>query len=224
MKLWKVALLGALVMVSLTAVNMVNAADAPKADANGWYTLFNGESLDGWKFSDEPGSFVLEDGAIKVAGNRSHLYYVGPVNEHDFTDFEFEADVMTKPGANSGVYIHTRYQKTRWPDWGHEVQVNQTQGDRVKTGSLYDIKDALNLEMPVKDNEWFKLRIVVEGKNIKTFVNGKPIIDWTESEDYKPAKHHSGRFVGHGTFCLQAHDPGSVIYYKNIRVKPNDKK
>ncbi len=221
MKFWKIALLGAIVVATSAMAGSTFAADNDKSE-DGWYSLFDGKSLDGWKFSDDPGSFKVEDGKIVVAGHRSHLYYVGPVNNHDFEDFEFEADVMTKPGANSGVYFHTRYQPTRWPDWGHEVQVNQTHGDSVKSCSLYDI--APFREIVAKDNEWYTMRIVVKGKNVKTYIDGKLIVDYTESEDYKASKGHPGRYVGHGTFCLQAHDPKSVIYFKNIRVKPIEKK
>ena len=40
---------------------------------NGWISLFDGKSLDGWRASDKPGTFSVEDGAIKVAGPTSHL-------------------------------------------------------------------------------------------------------------------------------------------------------
>lgn len=77
---------------------------------NGWISLFDGKSLNGWKFSEKPGTFKIEDGSIVVNGPRSHLYYDGPVMNHNFKNFEVKAQVMTKPGSNSGFYFHTAYQ------------------------------------------------------------------------------------------------------------------
>ena len=54
-------------------------------------------------------------------------------------DFHFKADVMTKPGSNGGIFFHTQYQDKGWPV-GHEAQINQTQKDPVKTGSVYIVK------------------------------------------------------------------------------------
>src|SRR5258705_13984544 len=56
--------------------------------AAGWQLLFNGVRLDGWKASDKPGTFSVANGQIVVRGPTSHLFYLGPVQHHDFTDFE----------------------------------------------------------------------------------------------------------------------------------------
>jgi hypothetical protein len=50
-------------------------------------------------------------------------------------------------------------------------------------------------------------------------VNGKQVVDYTEPEGYRHPR-YSGRDIDHGTFALQAHDPGSVVYYRNIWVRP----
>ncbi|HYR59548.1 MAG TPA: DUF1080 domain-containing protein [Chthoniobacteraceae bacterium] len=190
------------------------AADSP---GKGWQSLFDGKTLDGWKASEGPGTFVVENGEIIVHGKRSHLFYLGPVHDHDFKNFELKADVMTRQGANSGVYFHTEWQEKGFPDKGFEVQVNNTHKDPKKTAGLYDIKDTF--EAPAKDDEWFTLSIKVEGKHVITKVNDKVITDYTEPDDYQPAPKHSGRKIDHGTFALQGHDPGSEVHFKNIFVK-----
>jgi hypothetical protein len=184
---------------------------------DGWISLFDGKSLEGWKANEKPETFSVKDGEIVVKGERSHLFYVGPVNDHDFKNFEFKADIMTKPSANSGVYFHTEFQPSGWPAKGYEIQVNNTHGDPKKTAGIYAVKD--NLVAPAKDNEWFTLEIKVEGKHIITKVDGKVISDYTEEENVK-RKDMPGRVIDHGTFALQGHDPGSEIHYKNIFVKP----
>ena len=195
------------------------ACAALAADSgDGWQTLFNGQSLDGWKASDAPGTFSVADGELVVHGPRSHLFYEGPVLNHDFKNFELKCEVMAKAGANSGVYFHTQWQETGWPDAGFEVQVNNTHKDPKKTAGLYDIKD--NFEAPAKDDEWFTMTIKVEGKHVVTMVNDKVITDYVEPDDFQPSPKHLGRKIDHGTFAIQGHDPGSEVHYKNIRVKP----
>lgn len=185
-------------------------------DADGWYTLFNGENLDGWKFSEDPGSFSVEDGMIVVNNKRSHLFYDGPVENHDFTNFEFQAEVMTQPGANSGIYFHTEFQQEGWPAKGYEIQVNNSHTDWRRTGSIYAIQDLK--EVPTKDNEWYTEYIKVEGKTITVKLNGETVNEFTEPSEANPE--NPGRRISSGTFCLQAHDPNSVVYYRNIRVRP----
>src|SRR5690348_13159481 len=135
----------------------------------GWISLFNGQSLDGWKVSENPQTFSVEDGSIKVAGPRSHLYYDGAVSNHVFKNFELKMQVMTKPGSNSGVYFHTEYQAKGFPDKGFEVQVNNSHTDWKRTAGLYDIVDTRDVN--VGDNEWFTLYINVQGKHVITKIN-----------------------------------------------------
>jgi hypothetical protein len=183
---------------------------------DGWFSLFNGKNLDNWKFNDKEGTFKVEDGMIVVNGERSHLFYDGPVQNHDFTNFELKADIMTTPNSNSGVYFHTEFQPEGWPDKGYEVQVNNSHGDWRRTGGLYGIADLK--EVPTKDNEWFNMHIIVTGKHIVVKLNDKTVVDYTEPENVN-YEDFPGRKITHGTFCLQGHDPDSKVYYKNIMVK-----
>jgi hypothetical protein len=193
---------------------------APKAPVlgEGWLSLFDGRSLDGWQAAENPGSFSVRDGMIVVSGPRAHLYYMGDVQKHDFKNFEFRADVMTTPGSNSGIYIHTRYQESDWPRQGYEVQVNHSHADPKKTGSLYDVQNVM--QSPAEDKVWFTEQIVVRGKRIITKVNDKTLVDYTEPENPQRPEGWEGRRLSSGTFALQAHDPKSKVYFANIMVKP----
>jgi len=183
-----------------------------------WQSLFDGETLNGWQASENKDTFSVKDGMIVVDGPRSHLFYVGPVNDANFTDFEFKADVMTKPSANSGIYFHTEYQETGWPSKGFECQVNSTHSDRRKTGGLYAVEDVMD-DAPSTDDQWFHYYIRVEGKHVIIKIDDETTVDWTQPEDYTPPRGMSGRMIGEGTIALQGHDPKSVIYYKNIMVR-----
>ena len=176
----------------------------------GWISLFDGKSLNGWKINENPATFKVEDGAIVVNGDRGHLFYDGTVMNHNFKNFEYKAKVMTTPGSNSGMYIHTEFQAEGWPAKGYEIQVNNSHTDWRRTGSVYAIQDVK--EAPAKDNEWFTQSITVQGKKITVKVNDKIINEYTE-----PAE---GGKLSSGTFALQGHDPKSKVYYKDIMVKP----
>jgi hypothetical protein len=206
-------------ITALSVAALVTFAGAllPAQDA-GWVSLFDGKTLDGWKVGENAASFTVADGAIVVNGPRAHLFYVGPVQNHDFKNFEFKADVMTTPGSNSGIYIHTAYQEGGWPSKGYEIQVNNSHTDPKRTAGVYAIKD--NMEAPAKDGEWFTMQIVVKGKQITTMVNGKTIVDYTEPDGVQRPADMAARVLSSGTFALQGHDPKSKVFYKNIMVKP----
>jgi hypothetical protein len=191
------------------------ALTARAADDDGWVSLFNGKNLDGWKASENKDSWSVEDGKIVCDGPRSHLFYVG--DEKPFKNFEFQAEVMTTPGSNSGIYFHTKYQETGWPKFGHEAQVNITHGDPKKSGSLYGTVDVSN--PPAKDNEWHTQTVIVRGQQIVIKINDTTVVDYQEPEDKKPFSGDFERRLGSGTFALQAHDPKSKVYFKNLKVK-----
>jgi hypothetical protein len=193
-------------------------ASAASVAQDGWVSIFNGNNLDGWKVGENASSFKVVDGTIQVAGPRAHLFYDGPVKNHMFKNFEFRAQVKTKPGANSGIYIHTTYQEGGWPSKGYEIQVNNSHTDWKRTGSLYDIQDVK--ETYVKDDEWYTEYIKVEGKHITIKINDKTVVDYEETDADKRPEGMKNRILSSGTFALQAHDPKSVIFYKDIQVRP----
>ena len=68
---------------------------------------------------------------------------------------------------------------------------------------------------PAKDNEWFEYHIIVRGKRVIVKINGETTADYREPDNLK----QGSRRISSGTFALQAHDPGSKVLYKNLRVK-----
>jgi len=195
----------------------ISCSHSKKVTSSGWISLFDGKTLNGWRASETPGTFKVIDGSIVVEGPRSHLFYDGPILNHNFKNFEFKAQVKTMPGANSGIYFHTAYQQEGFPDKGYEVQVNNSHTDWRRTGSLYAIEDIK--EVYVKDNEWFELYFTVQGKRVIIKINGKTVVDYTEPANVIRTT-LPGRLISNGTFALQGHDPKSKTYFKDILVKP----
>lgn len=202
----------------------ITFSSSATADHHEWHSLFDGRTLMGWQSNPEhPEAFSIEDGAIKVQGERSHLFYVGTVNGADFQDFELKAKVKTMPKANAGIYFHTKYQEEGWPSVGYEAQVNTSHGDPRKTGSLYAVQDVDAEKLAstgATDGEWFDYHIRVYGKQVTININGKKVVEYTQPENPERSKDMKGRVLKSGTFALQAHDPGSLAYFKDILVRP----
>ncbi|NOT75989.1 MAG: DUF1080 domain-containing protein [Cyclobacteriaceae bacterium] len=177
---------------------------------NEWVSLFDGKSFDGWKLSEHPETFKIENGLIAVHGERAHMFYDGAFMNHDFRNFEFKATIKTTPGSNSGIFILSEFQPEGWPSKGFEIQVNNSHTDWRKTGSVYAVQDVK--EVFVKDDEWFTMHIKVVGKTITVSVNDKVINTYTEGDTDKSK-------FRRGTIALQGHDPKSIVYYKDVMIK-----
>jgi Domain of Unknown Function (DUF1080) len=190
-----------------------------------WIKLFDGHSLNGWRASEHKSSWTVSNGMLTANGPRSHLFYVGPVHGADFKNFDLEVELTTQPDCNSGVYFHTAYQESGFPEKGFEVQVNNTaRGDagyleRKKTGSLYGLRNMYKQLVP--DQKPFRMAIAVRGKNVQIRLNGELLVDYVEpSPPIIPTGGEKYRFLDHGTFALQCHNDGSRVAYKSVRVRP----
>jgi hypothetical protein len=203
-----------IVLIGLAACSAAKKAGT----ADGWISLFDGTSLNGWKASENPSTFSVDSGMIIVHGPRAHLFYTGPQRNGDFKNFEFKATVMTTPGSNSGLFIHTAYQETGWPSKGYEVQVNNSHTDWRRTGSLYAVDDVRDVY--VKDDEWYTEYIKVQGKHITIKINDKTVVDYNEPDSVAQKIPLGGKRLSSGTFALQGHDPASKVYYKEVLVRP----
>jgi hypothetical protein len=207
-----------LLYIALATVCLTAFSPSKNTTGKDWVSLFDGKTLNNWKVGEGAETFSIENGAIKVNGNRAHLFYMGDVMNHNFKNFEFKARVMTTPGSNSGIYFHTEYQETGWPAKGYEVQVNNSHTDWKRTGSLYNIVDVK--ETYVKDNEWYLEQIMVKGKRVIVKINDIVVVDYTEPANPLRSEGEVLRRISSGTFALQGHDPKSKVYFKDIMVRP----
>jgi hypothetical protein len=202
----------------------VVAAEPAPSERDGWRSLFDGTSLQGWRASENPNSFQVVEGAIVADGPRAHLFYSGDVEAAHFQDFEFRAEVRPEAGANSGIFFHTGYQETGFPERGYEAQINNAAPlrggyiEHKKTGSLYGVRN--QYKSLVQDGQWFTLHIAVRGRRVQIRVNETPIVDFQEPGSAPIDPQHPGRRLSSGTFALQCHDPQSKVAFRNIQVRP----
>lgn len=164
--------------------------------------MFDGKTLEGWKASERPENWKVEDGAIVGRGERSHLFWTREQCEN----CEFRATVKINKGGNSGMYFRAQSIEPGWPK-GYEAQVNTSHSDPVKTGSLYNIVKVL--EKLVPEDTWFTQHIIADGNHIIIKVNDKVVVDHIEEKN----------LYSKGYLALQQHDPGSVVMYKGLMFR-----
>ncbi|HCS54562.1 DUF1080 domain-containing protein [Rubinisphaera sp.] len=203
-------------LILVATVSLLSMTSTLQAGEDGWVSLMDGKTFEGWKINENSDSWKIEDGAFTCQGERSHLFYVG--DDKPFKNFEFQCQVKTEPNSNGGIYFHTKYQDDGWPKGGFECQVNNTyEKDPKKTASIYAVSNIL-YDSPAVDNEWFDYKIIVKGNHVQTLINDKVCVDYYEPQGAKPGQDFE-RVLSSGTFALQAHDPGSKVYFREIKVK-----
>lgn len=179
-----------------------STANPPQADKDGYYSLFDGKTLDGWKANERPESWKVVDGAIAGDGPASHLFWM--VRECD--NCEFRAEVRLNHSGNSGMYIRTAF----GPDFpkGYEAQVENTSPDPQKTGSLYGFSKVT--DQLIADDTWWTQDVTAIGKHIVIKINGKIVTDFIDEKDTYTK----------GYLALQQHNQGSVVQFRNLMMRP----
>lgn len=235
-------------MTSLAIATLTLALVTPSNQADGWIKLFNGRDLAGWQLPVPVGGFKsietkldgnrpvallgtpvsgepvtlwrVENGLLIGGGPMTHLFS----ERGDFADFHLKVVVKVNNGGNSGIFFRSGMRPGI--PVGYEAQVNATHRDRVKSGSLYP-NGAYGLnkfgeKYLVMDkaahgpDEFFTEEVICEGARIRILVNGKQTVDFTDTYDH-PAR-QTGFKSGH--IAIQAHDPGSIMTFKSIDIKP----
>ena len=172
--------------------------------------LFNGKDLTGWiiygteKWYVEDGLLISESGPDKEYG------YLG--TEKSYQDFEINLEFKQEDNGNSGVFIRSTVDGTKVSGWQVEVAPpgNDTGGIYESYGRGWLIKPDPAKDKALKFGEWNKMKIVVKGGRVTSYVNGQMMVDY-EDDKIKEGK---------GGVLLQIHDGGGIkVYWRNIVLK-----
>jgi hypothetical protein len=184
--------------------NWIARQRTPEADPGGWTTIFDGRSIEGWR-SSGGAAWTLENGALVGRGPAGHLF--SP--RADYRDVEVAARVRIHDGGNSGLYARAAFGEG-WPQ-GYEAQVNSTFGDPQRTGGVYDLARVGAQLVPAE--VWCDLRFRLEdgadGTRLRVWVNGVLTGDVVDAQRRHAAGH----------VALQQHHEGSVVEWRDIRVR-----
>ena len=107
---------------------------------------------------------------------------------------------------------------------GFEVQIQDDADAFHRTGSIYSYASAANLPPPSAGG-WRTMIITLQGELVLVELDGKPITrfdaaakDIPKRTKWSEPKRDAARPT-HGYIGLQTHDPGEVVYFKEVSVR-----
>ena len=197
-----------------------------KEQADGWISLFDGETLTGWGATGNDEGWVVDDGSILCTVQGGQYLYT----EDQFDNFTLALDFKTEPNVNSGIFI-------RWADLnrpvqtGLEIQILDTHGKDPATkhdcGALYDaLEPTRNACKPA--GEWNEMRITCDDSLVIVEMDGEEIVradlDLWDTPHQNPDGSRNKFGVALKDFPRGGHigiqDHGGKIWCRNIKVKP----
>lgn len=172
--------------------------------------LFNGENLEGWKIYGTEKWYVEDGLLVSESGPDKGYGYLG--TEENYEDFEITLEFKQEANGNSGVFIRSTVDGTMVSGW--QVEVAPPGSD---TGGIYEsygrgwlIKPAPEKDEALKFGDWNKMRIVVKGDNVTSYLNGVEMVNFSDEKIGD----------GKGGILLQIHDGGGIkVYWRNIVLK-----
>ena len=188
-----------------------NSVLSPEEQAEGWIALFDGETLDGWVImGDNQDAFEAGDGTMR---------WVEPggwwIRTHDrYENFTLRLEWRIEEGGNSGIFL-------RAPRTGRTSKISmefQLLGDygvgasAWGTGSIYAVvAPTENASRPPM--EWNEVEITLDGDLLVGILNGVEVLNVDLDADPELRYRTRRGYIG-----LQDH--GSVVEFRNIRLKP----
>ncbi len=173
---------------------------AGKAE-EGFVSLFDGKTLDGWHLMNGA-KFVVEDGVIKHNEGLGWLR-----SDKEYADFIVRLEFrFMKPKQDGGVFLRSVKEGKNWPDQKYEVQVENTRRMAMIFGANHDLNVELVQKVLRPDGEWNEYDIKIVGSRIEVRLNGELVTTSNSADALK-----------RGYLGLQGEN--GVHEYRNIRIK-----
>jgi hypothetical protein len=200
-------------------------------DNDGWVSLFDGKTLNGWIQKNGTATYRVEEGAIlgTTAKGSPNSFLC---TEKEYGDFELEFEVkLFDNELNSGVQIRSQTKPAKGKEKfgrvnGPQVEIEASGSKGAESGYIYweacggwmTPKAKLKPHKNFKDGEWNAYRIVAKGARIQTWINGAAIEDLTDEAKFKS---HPKGFIGLQVHGVKDRGPFRVAWRK-IRIKELD--
>ncbi len=219
------AVLAASALLSPAADNQLTAAEK----SAGWQLLFDGKTMNGWRTyaAKPPGGWEVVDGTLhaiaKVKGSEL-------ITEKKYRDFEFAWEWKIPVAGNNGVKYFVTEARTKSP--GHEYQMLDDVGHpdgkigaHRQTASFYEVLPPAADKPLRKPGEWNQSKIVVRGKTVEHWLNGKNVLTYelgSEAVKAGIAKSKFSKDAGFGDkidghIMLTYHQDD--CWYRNVKIR-----
>ena len=205
----------------------------PRAE-EGFVSLFDGKTLEGWEKHSGTAEYRVENGAIigkTVAGTGNTFL----CTTRKYGDFILELEFKVDPSMNSGIQFRSNYytedteieiagKKKKFPAdrvHGYQFEIDPSPRsysggvyDEARRGWLFDLKNNEAARQAFKQGDWNVARIECRGDHLQTFINGVPAADFKDA------------MTAEGVIALQVHGIGKKtealgkeVMWRNIRLK-----
>ena len=169
----------------------------PESLAQGWISLFDGETLFGWKAQTDV-DWTASEGAIKATRGEMGLLRT----TSQFSDYELRVEFKASAATNSGVFLRTSPNPKNPATDCYEVNIAPADNP-FPTCSVVARK---KVAPEITHDRWNKLRIIVAGDRGQVFLNGESVNEFATGD------------LGLGFIGLQFRE--SEIQFRNIFLRP----
>lgn len=219
------------IRVMLASVVMLSFVASLQAE-DGWVSLFDGKTLEGWTQKNGTAKYSVEDGTIRGVTNEGSPNSFLCSNK-DYGDFELEFEVKVHDQLNSGCQIRSKTKETQGKGknnkvgrvYGPQVEIEASGSGGAEAGYVYGeatgrgwltSKEDLKPHKLMQDGEWNHFRIVAKGPHIQTWINGKQVSDLTDKAIYET---HPKGFIGLQVHGIKAGTGPFDVAWRKIRIK-----
>ena len=193
------------VLISLTILALLCSFAPPRKQQS----LFNGKDLNGWtvygteKWYVDKGNLVCESGPAKEYGYLATNKF--------YKDFDLTVEFLQESNGNSGIFFRSTIEGTKISGWQCEVAPKGSDSGGIYEsygrGWLVQIPDEKeNILIP---GNWNKMRLMVKGDRVQTWLNDEPMVDLTDEKIGK----------ANGSIALQIHSGGGIkVRWRNMII------
>ncbi len=197
-----------LITIGLLVVVFTVAGCSHLPFSKGWVTLIDGEKgLENWNRSGGA-NWRAEGGAI-VADKSTTKGSSFLVTKNSYKDFEIRAEFYAESNTNSGIFIRCSDPSKITSANAYEVNIWDTRPDpSYGTAAIVDVA---KVPVPIvykAGGKWNTFEIKAKGPELTVVFNGVVTVDVRDSKYVE------------GPFGLQFADPGGVIKWRKVQVRP----
>jgi len=166
--------------------------------ADGWISLFDGQTLFGWKPTSDA-DWGVKDGTIVVTGGERGLLCTST----RFSNYVLKVDFRSEKGTNSGIFLHSPPNLSDPEKDCYELNIADSDNP-FPTGSLVKRQKA---EGDFESTDWQSFEVAIDGAKVTVKLDGELIVEYVDPQP-----------LGRGYIGLQLNE--GKVAFRNIKLKP----
>ncbi len=166
--------------------------------ADGWISLFDGQTLFGWNPTSDA-DWAVEDGTIVVTSGEQGLLCTST----RFSDYVLKVDFCSAEGTNSGIFLRSPLNPLDPEKDCYELNIADSDNP-FPTGSLVKRQKA---EGDFQSTEWQSFEVTVDGAAVAVALDGELIVQYVDPQPLE-----------RGYIGLQLNQ--GKVAFRNIKLKP----